>query len=216
MSLQNCRECGEMVSTEAGACPECGVPDPTGSSLPASGCLGCGREIAVPPGASCPHCGVSDPLTRFRPRSEPEAIDDGANKRLGLIGSAFLAIGVFLPIITVPFAGGRNFFQNGQGDGTIVLGVAIVAAVLAVGGKVRWLWLPGGASLVVVLLAFVRMLGAISEMESAMSRELAGTPFAGIGDIAMQGVQFQWGWAVLALGGLMVLAAGARQFATER
>ena len=60
------------------------------------------------------------------------------------------------------------------------------------------------------------MLGAISEMESAMSRELAGTPFAGIGDIAMQGVQFQWGWAVLALGGLMVLAAGARQFATER
>ena len=29
MPLQPCRECGEMVSTEASTCPKCGVPNPT-------------------------------------------------------------------------------------------------------------------------------------------------------------------------------------------
>ncbi len=29
MALQACRECGSQVSTEAAACPRCGVPDPT-------------------------------------------------------------------------------------------------------------------------------------------------------------------------------------------
>lgn len=35
MALQPCRECGRMVSTEASTCPQCGVPDPTQSPLPA-------------------------------------------------------------------------------------------------------------------------------------------------------------------------------------
>jgi hypothetical protein len=34
MALQPCRECGEMVSTEASSCPKCGVPNPT--TLPAA------------------------------------------------------------------------------------------------------------------------------------------------------------------------------------
>ena len=29
MALVACRECGKMVSTEAAACPDCGVPNPT-------------------------------------------------------------------------------------------------------------------------------------------------------------------------------------------
>ena len=29
MALQACRECGQMVSTEAASCPRCGVPRPT-------------------------------------------------------------------------------------------------------------------------------------------------------------------------------------------
>jgi uncharacterized membrane protein YdbT with pleckstrin-like domain len=32
MALQPCRECGEMVSTEATSCPKCGAPNPTQSA----------------------------------------------------------------------------------------------------------------------------------------------------------------------------------------
>jgi uncharacterized membrane protein YdbT with pleckstrin-like domain len=37
MALQNCRECGHRVSTEARTCPQCGVPDPTRVVVPSSG-----------------------------------------------------------------------------------------------------------------------------------------------------------------------------------
>ena len=66
MALEDCRECGNAVSTEARTCPKCGVPDPTGPRWPKGQCLGCGKEIAVQPGGSCPHCGVEDPLTPHR------------------------------------------------------------------------------------------------------------------------------------------------------
>lgn len=31
MAIKPCRECGQQVSTEAAACPHCGVPSPTGA-----------------------------------------------------------------------------------------------------------------------------------------------------------------------------------------
>lgn len=34
MALEECRECGGQISTEAETCPNCGVPDPTGSGGP--------------------------------------------------------------------------------------------------------------------------------------------------------------------------------------
>jgi hypothetical protein len=49
MALKPCRECKEMVSTEAKACPHCGVRDPTGAQQRAQqrGMLGCLGIIAV-------------------------------------------------------------------------------------------------------------------------------------------------------------------------
>lgn len=32
MALKNCRECGKQISTEAGACPNCGAPNKSASS----------------------------------------------------------------------------------------------------------------------------------------------------------------------------------------
>lgn len=40
---------------------------------------------------------------------------------LGLIGSVVVALGVFAPLVRVPFLGHLTYFQNGQGDGVIVL-----------------------------------------------------------------------------------------------
>lgn len=52
MALDDCRECGEEVSTEAGFCPNCGAPDPTdpeggGSDDEESALTGCLVVFAV-------------------------------------------------------------------------------------------------------------------------------------------------------------------------
>ena len=51
-------------------------------------------------------------------------------KMLGLIGSITLFIGVFAPIVSIPLIGNANYFRNGQGDGTIVLILAVVSLIL--------------------------------------------------------------------------------------
>jgi len=42
-----------------------------------------------------------------------------------------------------------------------------------------------------------------------MESELAGTPFRGLADMAMQLVQLQWGWAILIVGAALVISAAA-------
>lgn len=65
MALRPCRECGKSVSTEAAACPHCGVPAPTGGAGEAIECRRCGQSISVPAGAGgrlvrCPVCDESN------------------------------------------------------------------------------------------------------------------------------------------------------------
>ena len=48
---------------------------------------------------------------------------------LGLIASILLLIGVFVPIVSVPFVGDMNYFQNGKGDGVFILILAIVSLI---------------------------------------------------------------------------------------
>lgn len=58
----------------------------------------------------------------------------------------------------------------------------------------------------------------MSQARTEMRRELADNPFAGIGEIAMQSVQLQWGWALLIVGAALVIAAAAvnRELDKER
>lgn len=48
----------------------------------------------------------------------------------------------------------------------------------------------------------------VNDMKTNMDRELAGNPFRGFADMAVQSFQLQWGWAVLIIGScLMIVSA---------
>lgn len=40
---------------------------------------------------------------------------------VGFIGAAALGLGVFMPLVSMPIVGTINYFNNGRGDGIIVL-----------------------------------------------------------------------------------------------
>jgi len=48
----------------------------------------------------------------------------------GFIGAALLAVGVFMPIVGFRLSGSINYFQNGHGDGAIVMCFALLASTL--------------------------------------------------------------------------------------
>jgi len=128
---------------------------------------------------------------------------------LGLIGSMILFVGVFTPIVSIPFIGNLNYFQNGKGDGTIVLILAVASLVLVLTKNYKWLWFTGIGSLGVLLFTFINFQLKMSEVKTDMESQLAGNPFRGFADVAMQSVQLQWGWALLIVGAALVIASAA-------
>lgn len=128
---------------------------------------------------------------------------------MGLIGSIILFIGVFAPVVSVPIMGNMNYFQNGKGDGTIIIALAIISLILTLAKKYKGLWFTGLGSLGIMAFTFINFQMRMSEAKSQMERELAGNPFRGLADLAMQSVQLQWGWALLIVGAALVIAAAA-------
>jgi hypothetical protein len=128
---------------------------------------------------------------------------------LAFVGSALLFIGVFCPIVSVPIMGQMNYFQNGKGDGMIILVLAAASAILAFTKLFRFLWLTGGASLGLLVITVIRFQSKLGDLRKEMKSDLHDNPFAGLADMAIDAVQIQWGIAILILGGVLLIAAAA-------
>ena len=191
-------------------------------------CKFCGREIPkkLTSVGFCPFCGKT--LTE----SERQALEvlstderlaqaemnvaatseksDRTRQILAIVGALLLFVGVFLPIVSMPIVGSLNYFHNGQGDGTIILVLAVISVVLAITRRLRALWITGLSSVGMLLFALVNFLIRMAQMRQQMQAELADNPFKGLADVAMNSVQLQWGWAVLMLGGVLIAVDGRR------
>ena len=131
------------------------------------------------------------------------------SRSLAFIGAALLFLGVFVPLFSVPIIGTVNYFANGSGDGTIILGLAAVTVFLAATGRTRFVLFTGLASLAMLALTFIRYQSSVSEMRAKMDAEIGpDNPFRGIAEAAAGAIQMQWGWAVLILGAVIVTYAG--------
>lgn len=125
---------------------------------------------------------------------------------LGIVGGVLLLIGVFCPLVGVDFMGqSMTVSYIGSGTGTswegllmILLGIAGIA--LAVLRKYKLLLIPGILALAIVAYDYFSFKSKMSEMMSA-----AGTRSTELENA----VSMKWGWIVLILGALALIAAGA-------
>jgi hypothetical protein len=155
-----------------------------------------------------------NPVTSIVNGATERKINIGQNKQaiktiVGLIGVSLLFIGVFSPIINAPIVGNRNFFQNGEGDGVIILVLAAVSLLLILSKHFKLLWLPGLISFGFMIFTFIHIKWRIHHIIDDANEKLAGNPFRPVVDVAFQSIQIQWGWAVLVAGSVFVLLAAA-------
>lgn len=130
------------------------------------------------------------------------------NRNLIFVGSGLLAVGLFLPIVTLPILGTVNLFGNGGNLNAIaLLALAVIAGGLALKERPADVLWPALAAAGILLYGFIRLQYAISQMRASLD-DLADNPFAGLVQGAMSSVQLQWGWLILAAGaGLMIYGA---------
>ncbi len=126
---------------------------------------------------------------------------------LGLVGAAVLFVGVFTPIVSLPIVGSMNYFQNGHGDGVLILAFALLALLFVVRRAFRLLCIPGFGSLAVLAITFINLQNKLAEAKGSMARDLADNPFRGLAEAMVGTVQLQWGWAVLVVGAVVLLIA---------
>ncbi len=172
-------------------------------------CPACRAEVASKAGF-CSHCGYD--LTSAASQAAPSLPGyPGLEKtqQLALAGAALLVFGVFAPIVSIPIMGNLNYFQNGKGDGTIVLILAVASIILALRKRYDMLWATGIASLAVMTFTFTSFQVRMWQIRADLDRDLANNPFRGIADLAIQSIQLQWGWVILLAGAALVIAAAA-------
>jgi hypothetical protein len=126
---------------------------------------------------------------------------------MGLIGSLLLLLGVFCPLVTVPIAGSMNYFQNGEGDGIVIILLALASIGLVLTNNFKPLWITGLSSLGMMAFTFFNFHSKLNQITQQLNKQLARNPFKGLSDAAIQSIQLQWGWALMLIGVILILMA---------
>jgi len=130
------------------------------------------------------------------------------NQSIAIAGALFLLIGVFSPIVQLPIVGNINFYNQGKGDGVIVLAIAVLAIVFALTKHFRFHFYSGVVVLADLGYVILNFTMKMDEVKQQVNSDMAGNPFRGIADAAMLSIQLQWGWTLLLIGaGLLITSA---------
>ena len=125
----------------------------------------------------------------------------------GLIGSIMLIIGAFAPVVRVPFFGQINYFNNGTGDGAIILVLGAISLILVVLNKYTPLAFTGIGSLLVASYTYINFSSKIEQGQAALSKNLAGNPFRGIAEGIAGAAQIEWAIPMVVIGSILLVAA---------
>jgi hypothetical protein len=151
-----------------------------------------------------------EPVRTAAPPDAPAAND--LSVWLALSGATVLFVGMFLPIYSAPFVGQVNYFRNGHSDAILLAALAAAAAVLAL---VRIFPLVGVSGLATLALlaysfgAFQARMDSVREAAATPQAE-ARKPLATLAKTTVNAIQIQWGWPILILGGILLVAADVR------
>lgn len=117
-----------------------------------------------------------------------------------------------MPLIKFPIVGDINYFNNGKGDGVIVLVLALISLACVILNRCKFLWFTGTGSFLMLFVTLFTFLNKMSQARADMEFQLSGNPFRGLADMAIQSIQLQWGWAMLVIGSsLLILSAAIKE-----
>ena len=135
---------------------------------------------------------------------------------LGIVGALALAGGIAAPLLYVPIAGTISYLFQPEGvsgasyAGAIIL--LVCAAIAIAGTLLNWrilLAVAGLVSLAQLAETMFQIHHAIGVAQARVSATDIAEPFATWEAALLQHSHFEWGVAVVAAGGLMVLVAAA-------
>ena len=127
----------------------------------------------------------------------------GIRQIFGIVGAAILFVGVFAPVVSLPLVGDLNYFQNGEGDGVIILVLAVISLAAALAKKDIVIFFTSLGCLLVLTFTFANFRIRLTQVLDNTNQTDA---FSGLTTLMLQSIQLQWGWALLVVGACLTLA----------
>jgi hypothetical protein len=176
---------GSGRSEHGGVCPYCAEAiQPS-----AIKCRFCGEWLDEQGGfgdwGSTDEVRIAQPL----PQRRMSTVQMGTREAVALCGCAVLAIGAFCPVVSAPFGVELTLFNNGNGDGVVLLGLS---RLILVSRSAKFSWLAGGSALGLVAYDLNHASSYISSSSNPFVRAT---------------VQLQWGWVVMIVGAALLIVA---------
>ena len=129
------------------------------------------------------------------------------NQIAGLMGAVFLFSGLFTPIFTSPVKGQISYFHYNQTEAAIVLALATLALTLSLVRRYKALLFTGLGVCATLGLAFVKFLLYTTGQDTRWMSKFSDSPFEGINRLTQQTFALDWGWGLLLVGAVLVVAA---------
>ena len=128
---------------------------------------------------------------------------------LGIIGSLVLIFAVFTPIFSVGILGNISYFQNGRGDGVIVLILAIISLVIVLVRKYKVLWFTGIGIALMLTLTFIAFQIRLSNIKAEIKNQGTENMFSDTAESLTESIMMQWGCGLLIIGTILIIACAA-------
>ena len=125
-----------------------------------------------------------------------------------LAGALLLAIGVFMPLASLPIVGNFNYMSRGRGDGMVVLLLALVIGGLVIFSFRLVAAVLGLAVAGVMATTFVTLLNVLHEMDVKAADLAKDNPFGVLAVAFARNSGMEWGWVPLFAGVVMIIVAG--------
>lgn len=126
---------------------------------------------------------------------------------VGLVGTALVIFGLFLPAATVPMLGNITLYFGGQGDGMFILFVAVPALIFF---TLNWYRIGTALGMVTAAMVFLKMVVLTDQIEELARKVTLNSPATlkeTIEQAAITNVGLSFAWFILIPGALMMALA---------
>jgi hypothetical protein len=123
-----------------------------------------------------------------------------------IVGAGLVVVGIFMPFLGMPIFRDENYFEISAAGAIILLALAGLSLLAAAFRKFGWLYLTGAGSLGLLLYSIQKVSERKATVLSDLSQSLKGSPLHGLGVGFVKAVDYRYGWAVMLLGAIILIA----------